>query len=61
MVEIIKLAYENPATTCLFLLVIGMIMPTLRFERTRKKTNDTPDKNKDTGNNGPDKNKGMDT
>ena len=36
MIEIFKLAYENPGTTCIFILLIGLCLPAISFGHTKQ-------------------------
>lgn len=48
MIEIFKLAYENPGTTCLFIILIGLCFPSISFRRTREAhKDDKEDKSKE--------------
>lgn len=47
MIEIVKIAYEHPGTTAMFLLLIALCMPRLEFHSDKKqgdKAKDEKDK-----------------
>lgn len=39
MIEIVKIAYEHPGTTAMFLILIALCMPRLEFHSDKKPGN----------------------